>query len=321
VKIGFIGLGTMGAHMAANLQKAGHDLIVHDVRRDAADSHIVAGATWAASPQAVGADAEVVFLSLPGPPEVEAVTTGGSGGDQGLLSAMASGSACFDLSTNSPTVVRQLHAAFAEKGVEFMDAPVSGGPRGAESGKLSLWIGGSEAIFNKYKPVLDAIGDQAAYIGSIGAGSVAKLVHNCGGKSVQCALAEVFTLGVKAGVPALNLWEAVRQGAIGRSNPFDSLTKHFLPNDYDPPDFALRLAHKDVSLALELARDVGVPMRFASLALEELTEALNRGWSERDSRVAMLLQQERAGVKIAVDPERVNAAVANMATERAANDN
>lgn len=317
MKIGFIGLGTMGAHMAANLQKAGHDLIVHDSRREAADPHIAAGAAWAGTPQVAGEYGEVVFLSLPGPPEVEAVALG----EVGLLSGMAPGAACFDLSTNSPTVVRRLHAAFDDQGVAFLDAPVSGGPRGAESGKLSLWVGGPEAAYNNYKPVLDAIGDQAAYIGLIGAGSVAKLVHNCGGKSVQCALAEVFTLGVKAGVPALALWEAVRQGAIGRANPFDSLTKHFLPNDYDPPDFALRLAHKDVSLALELARDVGVPMRFATLALEELTEAINRGWSERDSRVAMLLQQERAGVKIAVDPDKVAAAVANMAAERAANDN
>jgi len=201
-----------------------------------------------------------------------------------------------------------------------MDAPVSGGPRGAESGKLSLWIGGTESVYDKYKPVLDCIGDQAAYIGDIGAGSVAKLVHNCGGKSIQCALAEVFTLGVKAGVPPLALWEAVRQGAIGRNHPFDNLTKHFLPNDFDPADFALRLAHKDVSLAMELAREVGVPMRFGALALEELTEALNRGWGDRDSRIATILQKERAGVEIAVDKDRISAAVATMKAERA-NDN
>ena len=166
MKIGFIGLGTMGAHMAANLQKAGHDLIVHDMRREAADPHIAAGAAWAGTPQVAGEYGEVVFLSLPGPPEVEAVALGAVG----LLSGMAPGTACFDLSTNSPTVVRRLHAAFDDQGVAFLDAPVSGGPRGAESGKLSLWIGGPEAAFNKYKPVLDAIGDQAAYIGSMRAG-------------------------------------------------------------------------------------------------------------------------------------------------------
>jgi 3-hydroxyisobutyrate dehydrogenase-like beta-hydroxyacid dehydrogenase len=316
MKIGFIGLGVMGAHMAANFQKAGHELIVHDLNRDAATPHVAAGATWANTPQAVGGQVEVTFLSLPGPPEVNAVTTG----ESGLLSALDAGSVCFDLSTNSPTMVRTLHAAFAQKGAEFLDAPVSGGPRGAESGKLSLWVGGTESVFNKYKPVLDCIGDKAAYIGTIGAGSVAKLVHNCGGKSVQCALAEVFTLGVKAGVPPLALWEAVRQGAIGRNHPFDNLTKHFLPDDYDPPDFALRLAHKDVSLAMELAREVGVPMRFGALALEELTEALNRGWGDRDSRVATILQKERAGVQIAVDKDRISAAVAVMKAERA-NDN
>src|SRR6266568_85320 len=156
-----------------------------------------------------------------------------------------------------------------------------------------------------FQPVLDAIGDQPYYVGPIGAGSVAKLVHNCAGYAIQTALAEVFTMGVKAGVEPLGLWKAVRQGAGGRRRTFDGLIDQFLPGTFEPPAFSLKLAHKDVTLATALARELGVPMRMANLALDELTEALNRGWGARDSRVAMLLQEERAGVKIAVPPDKI----------------
>ena len=116
-------------------------------------------------------------------------------------------------------------------------------------------------------------------------------------------------MGVKAGVEPLALWEAVRQGALGRARTFDGLVNHFLPGVYDPPDFALRLAHKDVALATALGRELNVPMPVANLALDELTAALNRGWGDRDSRAAMLLQEERAGVHIAVDAERIREAL------------
>lgn len=305
MKVGFIGLGTMGMSMAANLQKAGYDLVVNDIRRQAVEQHLAAGAQWADSPRAVAEAAEVVFTSLPGPPEVETVATG----EECLLDGVRPGSVVFDLSTNSPTVVRRLAATFADRDAHFLDAPVSGGPKGAASGKLALWVGGERDIFEKYKKVLDAIGDQAIYIGPIGAGSVAKLVHNCAGYVIQTALAEVFTMGVKAGVEPLALWEAVRKGAQGRRRTFDGLKDQFLPGVFDPPNFALRLAHKDVSLATTLAREVGVPMRLANLVLEEMTEARNRGWDDRDSRVAMLLQEERADVEIAVAPDALRAAL------------
>jgi 3-hydroxyisobutyrate dehydrogenase len=302
MKVGFIGLGTMGRHMAANLLKAGHELIVHDVRRQAADPHVKAGARWADSARAVAEASDVVFTSLPEPKDVEAVALDEN---TGLLPGLAAGKAFFDLSTNSPTVVRRLHAIFKARGVDMFDAPVSGGPRGAESRRLALWIGGDAEAFKKYKPVVDAIGDQAVYVGPIGAGSVAKLVHNCAGYVVQTALAEVFTMGVKAGVDPLTIWKAVRQGAGGRRRTFDGLADQFLPGTYDPPAFALRLAHKDVSLATALGREHKVPMRLANITLEEMTEAMNRGWAERDSRVAMLLQQERAGVEIKVPPAAI----------------
>jgi 3-hydroxyisobutyrate dehydrogenase len=300
MKVGFIGLGTMGASMALNVRNAGYELTVHDLRRHTAKPHLEAGATWAEDPRAVAAASDVIFTSLPGPREAEAV------GEE-LLDAMRSGAAWFDLSTNSPTVVRRIHARFAAKGLPMLDAPVSGGPHGAKSRKLALLVGGDRAVFDRFRPVLDAIGDQILYIGAIGAGSVAKLVHNCAGYMIQTALAEVFTLGVKAGVDPLELWAAVRQCSLGRIRTFDRLGRQFLQGSFDPPDFALQLAHKDVTLATELGREMGVPMRLANMTHAEMTEGLNRGWGNRDSRVPMLLQEERAGVAIKVQPEAIQA--------------
>ena len=299
MKVGFIGLGTMGSSIALNTIKGQHTLVVHDINREAADPHFEIGAEWADSPKAEAS--EVVFTSLPGPPEVEAVALGADG----LLEGMAEGTAYFDLSTNSPTVMRRLHAAFAEKGVQLLDAPVSGGPDGAKSGKMSIWVGGDEATFDKFKPVLDSMGDAARYIGPIGAGSIAKLVHNCSGYILQAALAETFTMGVKAGLEPDALWEAVRQGALGRRRTFDTLHRNFLPQRFDPPDFALALARKDVALACEVGREYDVPMKLAHITLAEMTEGLNRGWAGRDSRVAMTLQTERAGVEIKVPEARL----------------
>jgi 3-hydroxyisobutyrate dehydrogenase len=305
MKVGFIGLGIMGTSMASNLIKSGFELVVHDLRREAAAPHLASGAVWADTPRKLAEATEVVLTSLPGPPEMESVALG----EQGLLAGMAAGKVYFDLTTNSPTVVRRVHEVFGKKGVHLLDAPVSGGPHGARTGKLAIWVGGDKAAFTKHKPVLDGFSDQAVHVGPIGAGSVTKLVHNCAGYAIQTALAEVFTLGVKAGVEPLALWEAVRQGAGGRGRTFDRVPHQFFRGKYDPPNFALRLAHKDVTLATALGREIGVPMRVANLALADLTEALNRGWGERDSRVPMVLQEERSGVQVRVEESRLKEAL------------
>ena len=258
MKVGFIGLGTMGAFMAANLSKhlakSNHGFVVHDVRREAARDLLAAGAEWADSPRAVAEACDVVFLSLPGPKEVEAVTTDAV---SGILGGLKKGAAVFDLSTNAPSMVRKIAATYAEFGCHFLDAPVSGGPTGARSAKLAIWVGGDKGKFDEHKVLLDAFADQARYIGEIGAGSVAKLVHNCAGYAIQAALAEVFTMGVKGGVEPLALWEAVRTGAGGRSRTFDRLVDQFLPGKYEPPAFALKLAFKDMTLATESAVSSG----------------------------------------------------------------
>ena len=300
MKVGFIGLGTMGSSMAYNILQGGHELVVHDIRREAATRHLEAGATWADTPRQVAEASEIVFTSLPGPTEVEAVSLG----EDGLLSGMSAGKVYFDLSTSSPGLIRRLHQVFSANDVQVLDAPVSGGPSGARTMNLAIWVGGDREVYERCKPVLDAIGDKAYYVGPIGCGAIAKLVHNCTGYILQCALAEVFTMGVKAGVEPLALWQAVRRGATGRRGAFEGLAQHLLPGNFDPPDFALRLARKDVDLAASVGREFDVPMKMANLALQELTEALNRGWGDRDSRVAMLLQEERAGVEVRV-PEDI----------------
>lgn len=307
MRIGFIGLGTMGASFATNLHKAGFDLCVHDIDRDAARGHLEAGARWADSPKALAECCEVVLTSLPGPAEVESVALAP---EEGLIAGLRPGSVYFDLSTGSPTSIRRVHAAFAERDVHVLDAPVSGGPKGARTGKLAIWVGGDEAVFERHRAPLDALGDQVRYIGPIGAGSIAKLVHNAAGYAIICAVAEVFTAGVKSGVDPLALWEAIRQGARGRMRTFDSLAEQFLINRYEPPAFALELALKDVTLAMDMGRDAGVPMRLIGLTQAEMREAMNRGWGRLDSRSFMRLQQERAGVEIEVPREQVDAVLA-----------
>jgi 3-hydroxyisobutyrate dehydrogenase len=294
VRLGFIGLGAMGGPMAANLQRAGHEVQAHDLRR------VDGFANWKPTAADAARGCEVLFTSLPGPKEVEAIA-------REICEALPDGASWFDLSTNSPEVVRRLHAELPK--IRFLDAPVSGGPTGAQSGKLAMWVGGEQAVFDRYLHLLKEMSDQPLYIGPIGAGTVAKLAHNCASFAIQAALAEVFTLGVKGGVEPLALFRALRQGASGRKRTFDRLADFFLPGRYDPASFSLRLAHKDASLALELAQKLGVPMRIGEIALEELGEAMRRGWAERDCRIAMTLQEERAGVQARVPPERLQDAL------------
>ena len=306
MRVGFIGIGTMGSGMALNALKTGCEMVVHDLRKEAAAPHLAAGAKWADSPAEAAKGADVVFTSLPKPNDVEKVGLG----ENGLLGAMAKGSAWFDLSTNSPSTLRRVGAKFEEKGVHFLDAPVSGGPAGAKSGKLAIYIGGDKATFDKYIKLLQAIGDQAMYVGALTEGTIAKLAHNCASLTIRMAIAEIFTLGVKAGVPPLALWHAIRQGATGRKRTFDMLADQFLVNKYEPPNFALELALKDMTLALELAREVNVPMQMAESAFADMNEAVRRGWGRLDSRSTMMLQIERAGVHIEESEEDVKKTLA-----------
>lgn len=299
--VGFIGLGIMGASMASNLQKAGYQLVVNDARREAAAPHLAAGAVWADTARVVAEQSEVVFTCLPNLDVVEEVALG----PNGVLAGMRPGQALFETSTSTPELIKRLHAAFAERGAHMLDAPISGGALGAKRGRLAIWVGGDKASYDRFEPVLKAMGDKPVHVGAIGSGMVTKLVHNCASQATQAAIAEIFVLGVKAGAEPLSLWEAIRQGSIGRRRTFDGLVDEFLPAKYEPPNAALRIIKKDMMIATELGRDLGVPMRFANLALADIQEAMNRGWSERDCRSVMLLPQERAGVSIKVDASAI----------------
>jgi len=299
--IGFIGLGTMGAAMVANLQAAGYRVVVNDSRREATASHEAAGATWAATAREVTATSEVVFTCLPTIAAIEAVALG----PDGILEGIRPGQAYFDLSTSSPELVRRLHERFASKGAHMLDAPVSGGAAGARRARLAIWVGGDKPSYQRYEAVLRTMGDQPVHVGAIGTGLITKLVNNCIAQATQAAIAEVFVLGVKSGADPLSLWEALRQGAAGRRRTLDGLIDQFLPSRYEPVQSALHIVHKDLMSATELGRELNVPLRFANLALADIQEAMQRGWSERDSRTVMLLPQERIGVEIQADPEAI----------------
>ena len=268
--VGFIGLGRMGRGMAANLARAGVPLVVFDLDAGAVAALQALGAQPASSVAELTRRVQVVFTSLPGPAQVEEVVLG----PQGIVAHMAPGLVLFELSTSSRSLNVRIHAAVAERGGAMLDAPVSGGPTGAASGDLAVWCGGDKAVFERHLDLLRRFADKPHHVGPIGAGTVAKLAHNMAGYMILETMAEVFSVGVKAGVDPLDLWEAIRLGVVGKQSPLMMLTKQFLPGEFDNAAFALKLAHKDVMLATSMARELGVPMRLANLTLEEMTEAL-----------------------------------------------
>jgi len=295
MRIGFIGLGNMGGPMALNLMKAGHSLVVHDVRRQAAAPHLERGAKWAESPRAAARGSELILTSLPGPPEVEAVALGADG----IIHGAVPGSVYADLSTNSPTVMRRIHAVFKEKGVHVLDSPVSGGVLGAQRGTLQVMVGGDEAIYREVKDILAAVGHNVGYMGAIGAGTIAKLVHNMISIASRALIAEGFTLGVKAGVKPEALLEAIRGASYGQGRALSEMIPNIVfKGDFDTVRFALKLARKDLGLATALSREFDVPMPMAAAAEQILIETMARGWGDRDSSAPWLIQEERAGVQV-----------------------
>lgn len=296
--VGFIGLGNMGGGMAGNIQKAGYPMVVHDINEGATRPFLEAGARLARNPADVASQCDVTFTSLPGPKEVEAVAIG----LEGVLQGAKPGSVYIDLSTSRPTLIREIEPKFREKGVFVLDAPVSGGKSGAQSRNLAVMVGGDKEVFERVKPLLDAFGDKVFYAGAIGAGSVAKLVHNMIGHGVRQAIAEGMTLGVKAGVDTEALWQCIRRGSLGRMNTLhEGFARTVFKGEYEPAGFALSLARKDIGLATELAKEYDVPMPVANLAEQLAIQAMNRGWANMDSSVIVRLQEEMADVEIRAD--------------------
>jgi 3-hydroxyisobutyrate dehydrogenase len=292
--LGFIGVGRMGGHMVRHLASAGHRLAVYDVRPQAtADAAKLDSVRVATSAADAVRDAEVVFTSLPGPPEVEAVVL-----DEGSVrDSMRAGAVYVDLSTNAPALVRRLAPLMAERGVSMLDAPVSGGVEGAEAGTLSVMVGGDEAAFERVRPVLSAFGTKLFYCGPIGAGSVVKLCNNITGAAIGVILSEALTLGVKAGVELRTLADVIA-ASTGSSHRLTSKLPRYLFQRNFEPGFAVSLSAKDTRLALELAAENDVPMAMGEVLRRALEEAIARGWGDLDSDSVARLQEERAGVEL-----------------------
>jgi len=266
MKVAFIGLGHMGAPMSRNILAAGHDLVVHDLRRDAAAGLLADGASWAGSPRAAGAGREVVITMLPGPRAVEQVLLG----PDGLLGGMPAGSLWIDMSTSTPAVADRVRALAVPRGIAVLDAPVSGMAAGARDGTLQIFVGGDPAVFAAARPLLEAMGDPARIVhtGPDGAGYTVKLMINLLWFAHLTASAEVLTIGTRAGVDLATLRHCLLASPAA-SNFLDrdvlSVLEH---GDYDE-GFALALACKDLGLAVDLARVVGVPVP-VSAAVEQI---------------------------------------------------
>ncbi len=285
----------MGGPMARNLIGAGHSLTVNDINEAATAQHREFGASWADTPRAVAEASEVVFTSLPGPAEIEQVALGA----EGLIHGLAKGTVYVDLSTGSPSAIRQVARQIEAGGAHVIDAPVSGGVSGADKGTLAVMVGGDPEVVERVRPLLEVLGSSVVYVGSIGAGTVAKLVHNAISMSTRIVIQEGMTLAVKAGVDPKIMLSVLRDASFGKQLV---LTEHIpnvvLKGDFDHPRFSLGLSHKDVSLALALAKEMSVPMSMAEMADEEIVRGIDRGWADRDNLVTFLLAEERAGVEV-----------------------
>ena len=299
--VGFIGLGTMGGPMALNIISNGFQLVVNDLNENVALPHLQKGALWADSPRQVAEQSDVILTCLPSIESVEQVCLGADG----ILAGMTKEKSHFEMSTTSPKLVAEMHAAYALKGMHYLDAPITGGAIGAQKGKLTIFVGGDRPSFDRFSLVLKAFADRQIHLGPSGTGIVTKLVNNCAGQTLTVVLAEIFALGLKAGAAPLPLWEALRSGASGRRRTFDIMIDEFLPGHFSPPNAALTIYLKDMMAATELGRDLNVPMRFANLALAEYNEAMARGLGEHDGRIAMTLPLERLGLKVAEDPKAI----------------
>jgi 2-hydroxymethylglutarate dehydrogenase len=292
MKLGFIGVGNMGNPMAANLLKAGHSLQVTDLRREAAQNLEEAGATWVNSPKEAATDVDWVFLSLPMPKDVEQVVLA----DDGVLSAMTRGGTIVDMSTNSPTVVRALAEKTKAKGVHFLDAPVSGGVRGARSGSLAIMAGGDRAVYDQCEPLLKAMGANVFYCGAIGAGNVVKLANNMLAFIHMMGAAEALVLGAKAGVDPNVLWQAVKASS-GGSFVWESGTRAIL-RDRLAPTFTIDLARKDIGLATQLADEFEVPLAMGKAAEALIANYQKTGYAKEDVLATIKALEEQTGTTV-----------------------
>jgi 3-hydroxyisobutyrate dehydrogenase len=293
VKVGFIGLGHMGKHMAAAVLRAGYELTIHDIRPEAAEDPLLAGARWADTPRATAAASDVLITSLPGPEQVDAVVLG----PDGVLSGLRPGTFYIDMSTSTPGEMRKIADAAAERSVQTVDAPVAGGMRGARNATLTIMAGGTEEAYQACLPVLRAMGEKIFLVGGVGAGHVAKLVNNMMTIINGLTAMEAMVVGAKAGLDVERLLEVVEAGT-GSSFSLNVLRYVIFRGNFDPAKFALSLAAKDLRIAVEYADELGVQMSVVPHAAEALAEARQHGLADRDWSSYITLIEESAGVEV-----------------------
>jgi 3-hydroxyisobutyrate dehydrogenase len=292
LKVGFIGLGHMGAPMARNLLAAGYDLVVHDLHRSAAAALEASGAAWAATPALAGAGRDVVLTSLPAPPHVEQVLLG----PDGLLSGMSPGSVWADMSTSVPSVAAKVRELAEPRGIDVLDAPVSGMAAGAIAGTLAIYVGGFAAALERVRPVFNVIGDPARvlHVGGHGAGYTVKLMLNLLWFAELVVTTEVLAIGTEAGVDLATLRSALI-ASPATSNFLEKDALYVLERgDYDE-SFTLALACKDLGLAVDLARAVGVPAEASALVEQTYRRARAQYGDNGGEMLPMKLTEDLTG--------------------------
>ena len=279
--VGFIGLGLMGKPMAQNLLRAGYPLVVWNRTPSKADDLIRAGAQLAATPDKAAAQANVLITIVSDPPALEEVLWG----TYHALDSLRAGSLLIDSSTVSPDLARQVADRCAKRGVEFLDAPVTGGTWGAQKGELVFMVGGRLETLDRARPVLETMGKKIFLLGPNGAGQTVKLGMNLLLALEVNAFAEALVLVTTAGVPAERLVE-VMQSSMGRAPLLDVKAPLMLKGEF-PASFPLRLMHKDIRLALELAREQGVSLPTGTAAYATYTKVKDAAWDDPDFSAVM----------------------------------
>jgi 3-hydroxyisobutyrate dehydrogenase len=294
-RVGFIGLGNMGGPMCGHLVSAGFDVTAFDLSSDALAAVVSAGARAAGSAVECASGVEALITMLPAPVHVESVLLG----SEGVIAALDPGAVAIDMSTSSVAVGSRVVAAARERGVEVLDAPVAGQSIGAKAGSLAIYVGGDDAVFERARPLFDAMGDPARvfHLGPNGAGYTVKLLLNLMWFIESVAVGEVLTVGVKAGVSLDRLHEAL-VGSPANSVFLERDVRMVLDDgDYDEA-FPMRLVTKDLGLAVDLARDVGVPVELSAL-VEQIHRRVRVLYGDDAGEIsAIRLYEDLAGVQL-----------------------